>query len=83
MVRGRRRAWIPLNEARPTSASLSLETGLEIMVVLDQPGHATTRITEDLFMHVRPAVHDEAAERVLKLMPGPGAEGAVVEGKSS
>ena len=67
---------IRLHEGRHTAATLGLEAGLDIKVVSDQLGHATTRITQDLYTHVRPAVHDAAAETVLNLLPLPGGEDA-------
>ncbi len=60
---------IKLHEARHTAASLGLEAGLDIKVVSDQLGHSTTRITHDLYQHVRQAVHDDAAEKVVALLP--------------
>lgn len=60
---------IRLHEARHTAASLALEAGLDTKLVSDQLGHSTTRITSDLYQHVRPAVHDDAAERVVSLLP--------------
>lgn len=60
---------IKLHEGRHTAASLALEAGLDIKVVSDQLGHSTTSITHDLYTHVRPAVHDDAAERVARLLP--------------
>lgn len=67
---------IRLHEARHTAATLGLEAGLDIKIVSDQLGHATTRITQDLYTHVRQAVHDEAAETVLNLLPERGATDA-------
>ncbi|WP_031166061.1 tyrosine-type recombinase/integrase [Streptosporangium roseum] len=64
---------IRLHEGRHTAATLALEAGLDVKIVSDQLGHANTRITHDLYTHVRPAVHDDAAERVLTLVQGPGA----------
>lgn len=67
---------IRLHEARHTAATLALEAGLDIKIVSDQLGHSTTRITQDLYTHVRQAVHDEAAETVLNLLPEKGAQDA-------
>jgi integrase len=61
---------IKLHEGRHTAATLGLESGLDVKVVSDQLGHSTKRITEDLYQHVRMAVHDEAAERVVSLIAG-------------
>ncbi len=59
---------IKLHEGRHTAASLALEAGLDIKIVSDQLGHATTRITHDLYQHVRRAVHGDAAEKVEDLL---------------
>jgi integrase len=64
---------IRLHEGRHTAATLGLEAGLDIKIVSDQLGHSSTAITHDLYTHVRPAVHDEAAETVLRLLPDKGA----------
>jgi hypothetical protein len=34
-----------------------------------QIGHPTTRITQDLYQHVRQAVFDDGAEKVIALIP--------------
>lgn len=60
---------IRLHEARHTAATLALEAGIDRKIVSTQLGHSTVRITEDLYTHVRQAVHDEAAETVLNLLP--------------
>jgi integrase len=60
---------IRLHDGRHTAASLGLEAGLDIKIVSDQLGHATTRITQDLYTHVRRQVHDDAAEKIVSLLP--------------
>lgn len=60
---------IRLHEARHTAATLALEAGIDRKIVSTQLGHSTVRITEDLYTHVRQAVHDEAAETVMNLLP--------------
>lgn len=60
---------IRLHEGRHTAATLALEAGIDIKIVSDQFGHSTTTITRDLYQHVRRAVHDEAAEKVVALLP--------------
>jgi hypothetical protein len=37
--------------------------------VSDQLGHSTTRITQDLYQHVRLQVHHDSAEKVVALLP--------------
>jgi integrase len=56
------------HDARHTAASIALESGIDIKVVSDQLGHATTKITLDLYQHVVRRLHDEAAERVASLI---------------
>lgn len=60
---------IRLHDGRHTAASLGLEAGIDIKIVSDQLGHATTRITQDLYTHVRRQVHDDAAEKIVSLLP--------------
>ncbi|GAA3070617.1 site-specific integrase [Streptosporangium carneum] len=60
---------IRLHEARHTAATLGLEAGLDVKVVSVQLGHSTTTITRDLYQHVRQAVLDDAAEKVVALIP--------------
>jgi integrase len=60
---------IKLHEARHTAASLGLEAGLDVKIVSVQLGHSTTTITRDLYQHVRQAVLDDAAEKVVALIP--------------
>ncbi|MFF3665373.1 tyrosine-type recombinase/integrase [Microtetraspora malaysiensis] len=67
---------IKLHEARHTAASLALEAGLHAKIVSEQLGHANTQITLNLYTHVRQALHDEAAERVLTLVQRRPASGA-------
>jgi site-specific recombinase XerD len=50
------------------AASLGLEAGLDVKIVSVQLGHSTT-ITRDLYQHVRQAVLDDAAEKVVALIP--------------
>lgn len=57
-----------LHEVRHTAATLALEAGIDIKIVPDQFGHSTTRMTQDLYTHVRQAVHDNSAEKVLNLL---------------
>ena len=60
---------ITLHMGRHTAASLALEAGIDIKVVSEQLGHSTTAITQNLYQHVRRAVHDGAAEAVVRLLP--------------
>ena len=44
---------IKFHAARHTAATLALEAGIDIKIVSEQLGHSTTRITQDLYQHVR------------------------------
>ena len=60
---------IKFHAARHTAATLALEAGIDIKIVSEQLGHSTTRITQDLYQHVRHQVHVDSAERVVELLP--------------
>lgn len=59
---------IRLHDARHTAATLGFEAGVPLKVVSEQLGHASTRITNDTYTHVRRALHDQAAETVANLL---------------
>lgn len=61
---------IKFHAARHTAASLALDAGIDVKLVSDQLGHSTTRITQDLYQHVRLQPQIDAAERVVSLLPG-------------
>jgi integrase len=61
---------IKFHAARHTAATLALEAGVDIKIVAEQLGHSTTRITQDLYQHVRHQVHLDSAEKVVELLPG-------------
>ncbi len=69
---------IKFHAARHTAATLALEAGIDIKIVSEQLGHSTTRITQDLYQHVRHQVHADSAEKVVALLPG--LKGAKVTG---
>ena len=60
---------IRFHAARHTSATLALEAGVDIKVVSEQLGHSTTRISQDLYQHVRIQMQIDAAETVVALLP--------------
>jgi integrase len=60
---------IKFHAARHTAATLALEAGVDIKIVSEELGHSTTRITQDLYQHVRHKVHVDAAEKVVDLLP--------------
>jgi integrase len=61
---------IKFHAARHTAATLALEAGVDIKIVSEQLGHSTTRITQDLYQHVRHQVHVDSAEKVVDLLLG-------------
>jgi integrase len=54
---------IRLHEARHTAGSIWREAGLDFKVIQEWLGHATMAITADIYSHVRPAIHADAAAR--------------------
>jgi integrase len=62
---------IKFHAARHTAATLALEAGVDIKIVSEQLGHSTTRITQDLYQHVRLQLHHDSAEKVVALLPEP------------
>ena len=60
---------IKFHAARHTAATLALEAGIDVKIVAEQLGHSTTRITQDLYQHVRHQVHVDSAEKVRQLLP--------------
>lgn len=63
---------IKLHGGRHTAATLALEAGIDVKIVADQLGHSTTRITQDLYQHVRLQLHHDSAEKVVALLPEAG-----------
>jgi integrase len=62
---------IKFHAARHTAATLALEAGIDVKIVSEMLGHSTTRITQDLYQHVRHQVHVDSAEKVVALLPEP------------
>jgi integrase len=60
---------IKLHGGRHTAATLALEAGVDVKIVADQLGHSTTRITQDLYQHVRVQLHHDSAQKVRQLLP--------------
>lgn len=60
---------IRLHDGRHTAATLGLESGVDIKVMSERLGHSGSSITRDLYTHVRRAVHDQAAEAIVALLP--------------
>lgn len=61
---------IRLHDLRHTHASLALAAGVNPKVVSERLGHATISITLDTYSHVIPAIEEEAAERVARVVFG-------------
>ena len=66
-----RRAGLPpirLHDVRHTYATAALAAGVPVKVVSERLGHATTAITENLYMHVLPGMDRTAADLVAGLI---------------
>ena len=64
---------IKFHAARHSAAAPTLEAGVDIKIVSEQLGHSTTRITQDMYQHVRLQVHQDSAEKSrLAAAGGPG-----------
>ncbi len=59
---------IKLHEGRHTSATLSLEAGVDIKTVSKRMGHSKTGFTRDKYQHVRPKLLDDASTKVVDLV---------------
>ena len=59
---------IRLHDLRHTHATLALQAGVHPKVVQERLGHATISITLDVYSHVIPAMHEDAALRVAALV---------------
>ena len=71
--RHRRAAGLPiirLHDLRHSYATLALGAGIHPKVVSERLGHSTIAITLDTYSHVIPAMQEEAAERVARLLTG-------------
>lgn len=72
---------IRFHDGRHTAATLAFEADLNVKLVSEQLGHSSTRITTEIYTHVRLAKHDEAAETIETFVFG--ANGTVVEQTSA
>ena len=66
---------IRLHDLRHTWATLALASGVDVKVVSERLGHASTSITWDIYQHVTPAMASDAADRVAGLIFGSDASG--------
>lgn len=61
---------IRLHDLRHTWATLALQAGVPAKVVAERLGHASTRITLDIYPHVTPTMGRDAADQVAGLIFG-------------
>ena len=59
---------IRLHDLRHTHASLALAAGINPKVVSERLGHATISITLDTYSHAIPAMQEEAATLIARLV---------------
>jgi integrase len=59
---------IGLHDLRHTHATLALRAGIHPKVVSERPGYATVAITLDTYSHAIPAMQEDAAVRIAKLV---------------
>ncbi len=66
------RAGLPpirLHDLRHGSATLALDAGVDIKVVQDELGHASSTLTRDTYTSVSPRLAREAAEKTASMVP--------------
>lgn len=61
---------VTIHGLRHTHATLALKAGIHPKVVQERLGHASIRITLDLYSHVSPGMQEEAAAKVAALVVG-------------
>lgn len=64
---------IRLHDLRHTWATLALSAGVDVKIVSERLGHASAKITWDIYQHVTPTMQSNAAETVARLIFGPQA----------
>jgi integrase len=62
---------IRLHDLRHTWATLALSAGVDVKIVSERLGHASAKITWDIYQHVTPTMQSNAAETVARLIFGP------------
>jgi integrase len=68
------RAGLPpirLHDLRHTHASLGLAAGVPVKVMSERLGHSSSSFTADAYQHVTPALEEQAAATVARLVFGP------------
>jgi integrase len=66
----RRAAPIRFHDLRHTHASLGLAAGVPIKVMSERLGHSSSNFTADAYQHVTPALEEQAASTVARLVFG-------------
>jgi integrase len=61
---------IRLHDLRHSYATAALEAGVPLKVVSERLGHSSIAITGDIYSHVRPEIHQAAADKVAGLILG-------------
>ena len=61
---------ITLHNLRHTMATLALDSGVSVSVVQERLGHASAKTTHDVYAHVMPGAHVDAAERIASRVRG-------------
>lgn len=61
---------IRLHDLRHTWATLALSAGVDVKIVSERLGHASAKITWDIYQHVTPTMQANAAETVARLIFG-------------
>jgi integrase len=61
---------IPFHRLRHTFATMALEAGIPVKTVQEILGHSTSRMLMDIYAHVTPAMHREAARRIGGVVAG-------------
>jgi integrase len=73
---------LTLKGLRHTWATLALEQGINPKVVQERLGHSTVNITLNVYSHVSPTMHDQAANLVAELFLGEPADDDEAEGET-
>jgi integrase len=70
-LRSARVPRIRFHDLRHTHASLALQAGVPAKIVSERLGHATVAFTLDVYSHVIPGLHEDAAQRIAALVDSP------------
>lgn len=74
--------YIHFHDLRHTAATLMRESGVDILVVSQQLGHASVAITLGLYGHVRPAARRQGAEAMDRLFGRAGRQDGAPESRA-